>query len=501
MQQHGRSRQDSVITRRAFLFAAAMAGCLPLLSFGQDRPRKGRGGNRDPELPAELAAMGELSIVLGRVTDASATLSLLGKSKQELTIQLKAAHDNAPAPKRLTLSPGEPSEVTFDHLSANTTYHYAIMAGQKVLREGQFVTQRAAGSSFAFTIQGDSHPERPQMFDAALYAHTLQSIAAEQPDFHVCMGDDFSIAKLPQLSAESVASRYALQRPFLGIVGQSAPIFLVNGNHEQASLYNYNQPGEAHNAAVWAQLARNKFFPVPAPDRFFGGDAQPLEGIGPLRDYCSWTWGDALFVILDNYWHSPVCVDTQLKEDDLRRAGNDDRKNRDYWSVTIGDEQYAWFEKTLETSRAKYKFVFAHHVLGTMRGGVERARSFEWGGQSRGQGDFKSRRPKWDLPIHQLMVKHGVNIFFQGHDHLYAQQELDGVIYQTVPIPADSSYSIYNDDRYTVGVKHPNSGYLRIHVSPKEAVVEYVRSFLPADVNDDRRQGAVAHRYVVQPKV
>ena len=34
------------------------------------------------------------------------------------------------------------------------------------------------------------------------------------------------------------------------------------------------------------------------------------------------------------------------------------------WGITIGDAQYHWFKTTLERSKTKYKFVFAHHVLG-----------------------------------------------------------------------------------------------------------------------------------------
>jgi hypothetical protein len=395
----------------------------------------------------------------------------------------------------------EPFEVTLDRLQPDTAYHYQIVytkAGARPV-EGQFRTQRSAGSSFTFTIQGDSHPERPQMFDSTLYARTLQAIAADQPDFHFCMGDDFSIAHLPQVTEASVTSRYLLQRPFLGLVGRSAPVFLVNGNHEQASLFNYNQQGLAHDAAVWAQQARNRLFPMPAPDAFFAGDATTLPPIGPLRDYYAWTWGDALFVVLDNYWHSPASVDTKLNEDDIKKAGGG--KDRDWWGITLGDEQYAWFQRTLQASKAKFKFVFAHHVLGTSRGGIERAGFYEWGGRPERGGDtFKQRRPKWELPIHQLMVKHGVTIFFQGHDHLYARQELDGVVYQTLPIPADPNYAIYNDERYLAGVKHPNSGYLRVNVGPREAEVEYVRSYLPKDIAVNRKHGEVTHSYTVQPR-
>ena len=73
------------------------------------------------------------------------------------------------------------------------------------------------------------------------------------------------------------------------------------------------------------------------------------------------------------------------------------------------------------------------------RGAVEVASTYEWGGEGRkGEGTFKEKRPGWDLPIHQLMVKTGVTIFFQGHDHLFARQDLDGIVYQEVPQPSNA---------------------------------------------------------------
>ena len=95
---------------------------------------------------------------------------------------------------------GEPLEATFANLQADTAYTYRLLwrgPGERSFTphpDGRFQTQRAPGRSFVFTIQGDSHPERPQMSHPALYARTLQAAAAAQPDFHVCMGDDFSVA-------------------------------------------------------------------------------------------------------------------------------------------------------------------------------------------------------------------------------------------------------------------------------------------------------------------
>jgi hypothetical protein len=398
-------------------------------------------------------------------------------------------------------------EFAFTGLLPNTPYYYRLNyrkpgeAAFSARPECRFHTQRAPGGTFMFAIQGDSHPERPQMSEPNLYARTLLNVAAARPDFYICMGDDFSVAPVREVTFDAVAARYTLQRPFLGLVAQSAPVFLLNGNHEQASLFNFNQTDDRHAVAVHAQNARNRFYPTPAPDRFYSGDPEILPAVGLRKDYCAWTWGDALFVILDNYWHSPAQVDSGFHEDDAGGGGHGRGKDRDWWALTLGNAQYQWFKRTLEQSRAKYKFVFAHHVMGSGRGGVDECDLYEWGGRNkRGDWEFAQRRPGWELPVHQLMVKHGVTIFFQGHDHLYAQQERDGIVYQEVPMPADQGYQTYNADRYGPGVKLPNSGHLRVTVSPEAVRVDYVRSFLPADEGPGKKTGDFAHSYTLKAK-
>ena len=301
----------------------------------------------------------------------------------------------------------------------------------------------------------------------------MREVAADQPDFYLLLGDDFSVDTLHERTRQSVARRYALQRPFLALVGQSAPLFLVNGNHEQAALANLD--GSPDNVAVWAQNAREAYFPQPAPDGFYTGNPQPVEHIGLLRNYFAWTWGDALFVVIDPYWHSPQAVDNVL-------GGGP--KNRDLWAVTLGETQYRWFKETLETSRARFKFVFTHHILGTGRGGIEMARLHEWGSHERnGRNTFAERRPGWPLPIHDLMVRYGVTVFFQGHDHVFARQELDGVIYQTLPLPADPNGTLHNAQAFRSGDVLPGPGRLRVKVNSDSVRVEYVQPLL---------QGAIA---------
>ena len=346
----------------------------------------------------------------------------------------------------------------------------------------------APGSTFAFDIQGDSHPEGiKKQFNADLYARTLRGAAADQPDFYMTTGDDFSVDALKTVDADTVAQLYINQRQFLGQVGHSALIFLVNGNHEQAAMANLD--GTPDNVAVWAQNTRNNYYPQPAPDGFYTGDTQPVEFLGQLRDYYAWTWGDALFVVIDPYWNSIIPVDNVF-------GGGD--KTRNKWDITLGDEQYHWFEQALEQSTAKYKFVFAHHVHGTGRGGIELAGLYEWGGQDRNGNDvFAQKRPGWDKPIHQLMVDTRVTIFFQGHDHIFVRQELVGVIYQTLPVPADPNYAFDNSEAYLSGDKLPGSGHLRVSVAPEGVTVEYIGSYLPRDENEARKNGEVVYSYTV----
>jgi len=501
---------------------------LPSSASGQE-PRRGggRAARDEPEgedsskargpafqgdyiLPDALKEFAALSLILGSATDKSITASVLANDAMEGFLDVGIYPGKYVHKTPLTPFPtGKPAEIVLEMLKPNTEYYYRLTyrklgeSSWTQRAECRFATQRTPGSTFTFTIQGDSHPERPQSSHPDLYARTLQTAAADHPDFHICIGDDFSVARLRTVSPEALARPYLLQRPFLGLIGQTAPVFLINGNHEQASLFNYNQTDARRAVAVGAQVARNRLFPLPVPNRFYSGNTEPLKDIGLLKDYVSWTWGDALFVVLDNYWHSPAQVDSGLGENGGKGSKGEegeDKKNRDWWAITIGDAQYQWLKKTLETSKANYKFVFAHHVLGTGRGGIEEANLYEWGGNCRrNEGTFPEKRPGWELPIHQLMAKHKVNIFFQGHDHLYCQQEKDGVIYQEIPMPSDHGYVAYNEDRYQSGMKLPSSGYLRVNVTPQSVKVEYVRSFLPKDEGPEHLHGGIAHRYEVKP--
>ena len=94
-------------------------------------------------------------------------------------------------------------------------------------------------------------------------------------------------------------------------------------------------------------------------------------------------------------------------------------------------------------------------------------------------------------------IKTGVTIFFQGHDHIFVEQQLDGVIYQTLPLPADPYCTLYNRDAYLTGEALPGSGRVRVTVSPEKVSVAYLRSWLPKDETADHKNGEIGYRYEV----
>jgi hypothetical protein len=456
--------------------------------------------------PISSATTPGITEILGRPTDHSATVNARADKDLDLYFEFgRAPGTYGSVTPTARAAASQPVELTMDGLGRDTRYYYraryrnagsldAYASGA----EHSFMTQRASGSTFTFAAQGDSHPERAgSMFNADLYTRTLRAVAAERPDFYLTSGDDFSVDTLRTVNADTVTERYTLQVPYFAIMAHSTPLFLVNGNHEQAARYLYNSSGPSSNVPVWAQNARNRYFAQPAPDGFYTGNAEQVPGIGLLRDYYAWEWGDALFVTLDPYWSSPVAVDNVFGNDSQDPATDGKTTNR--WDITHGDAQYQWLKRTLETSKAKWKFVFAHHVLGTGRGGVEVATQYEWGGANgNGTPGFAANRPGWAAPIHQLFVANKVTVFFQAHDHLFVHQQLDGVTYQELPNPADNTYTAFNADAYRTGDKFPNAGYVRVTVSPASVLVEYIRMFLPQDeAPPSRVSGMVQFSYTI----
>lgn len=469
-------------------------------------------------LAAGVPAWAATTIILGQPTDRSITANVRTDTAVEVYFEYGVKPGTYNGQTKATTASLDPYANGFfvvhavmAGLQADTQYYYR-MQSRPTGSSGSFApsaeygfhTQRPPGSTFVFCVQGDSHPERAKtMFDPGLYAQTLAAVSAAKPDFYVTSGDDFSVDTLPTpYTQAAVTGRYTLQLPYFDVVARSAALFLGTGNHEETSLSNYNLPADSANSnrvPIWAQNARNVYYPMPAPNdpatgSFYSGNTTNVPPIGLLRDYYAWQWGDALFVVIDPYWSSPAQVDTGLGGQNSTTP-----KSSNKWDITHGDAQYQWLKQTLEQSTAKWKFVFAHHVMGTGRGGAEIADQYEWGGNNaNGSYGFTQNRPTWPQPLHQLMVANHVTIFFQAHDHLFAHQQRDGVVYQSLPNPADNTYTAFNSDAYTSGDVYPNAGFTKVTVGPSSVKVEYVREWLPADEKPPAQvSGMVQFAYTV----
>lgn len=431
-------------------------------------------------------------VILARPTDKSVTVSVLAYKEMtaRITYGIVSGKLDKQADER-DLKKDKPVEFVLTGLLPDTAYFYRLQTRDgtekefKADEERTFHTQRRTGSSFVFTIQSDSHLD--QNTRPAIYERTLANALADRPDFHIDLGDTFMTDKYGK-DYKTALPQYIAQRYYFGRIAHSTPLFLVLGNHDGEKRDGYD--GTAECMSVWSCLNRKKLFPTPSPDGFYTGNAAEVKHVGRVENYYAWEWGDALFVALDPFWPSP-------------RVGRNSLDGN--WTRTLGKEQYDWLAKTLAGSKAKFKFVFIHHLVGGLdengRGGSEAAVLYEWGGKGKDNKNvFKEKRPGWDMPIHQLLTKHKVSVVFHGHDHFYAHQELDDVKYVLVPQPGHPGMDRLRnveDYGYIRGDFLPSSGHIRVTVTTEKATVEYVRAYEPRAESATRKNGQVAHQFTL----
>jgi len=385
------------------------------------------------------------------------------------------------------------SVMTLTGLIPNSRYAYVVIRQSE---DGyvdctplhKFQTQRVPGSSYNFAIFADSHLGTIHHCNVSRYKQTLENIHYQNPDFVLSLGDDFraSLLKKP-VTFEAVEQLYRAQRPYFSIFGQDAPLFNVVGNHELQSGWLLD--GTEHNIPIWAIKSRLSHYPNPRPNHFYSGASAMNEFIplGLLENHYAWTWGDALFITLDNYFFS---------NEELG------------WGVSLGFDQFNWMIAVVQKD-VGLKFLFHHHLCGSARGGIEWASYYEWGGYSPVKGknsrktwDFDSMRPGWgNKSIHQILVENKVDVVFQGHDHLYTMQEHpDGVVYVTVPMPAynpDAFWGGPNDNSmaFKSGVVRAPSGHISVDVTGRTATVSYVLSRIAGDNPANGANGQVGHTF------
>ena len=296
------------------------------------------------------------------------------------------------------------------------------------------ITTIKASSDYVFAVQADPHMDENS--SAEVYTETLEQIVKVSPAFLMDLGDIFMTDKLPNKTEANIRARYELMKSYYDKL-KGLPLYITLGNHD----------GELGYSNFNTKSYRKEYFPQQTSE----------------LAYYAFTGPDSLHISLDIFTYTM------------------ESPKDDGWQWTLGKTQYEWLKTTLEKSNARHKFIYVHHLLygnAQSRGGVEIAKFNEWGGLNRdGTPGFETKRPGWDKPVHQLLVDNGVDIVFKGHDHLYVKQELDGIIYQTLPQPSHPGDKVNSADQYgyITGKIVGGSGFLKVTTSNLGIKVEFVR--------------------------
>ncbi len=436
---------------------------LLLLACSADAP-VGLPGAADPD--SGQAALLAVPPIVGRPTESSVALNVVA-GRLPVTVEVRLEPPGE-VPLTAELEEGEARDLIVDRLEAGREYDYVITArgdGREETSAGRFVTQRQPGSRFTFAVLSDTHlpvpapewmdPQSAELFLPEIIDYlaaradvgdkirrAMASIRERRVDFVVCLGDMTHYWRGfngPFTSVQIAEFAYLDLRAHLGQATAEAAFFAVVGNWEGESGW---QPERLQKHG---RDARMRFLPNPQP-------STTPQGGGPREDYYAWTWGDALFVVLNVESYTPT-QHTLLEADD---------GTADDW--TLGDEQLAWLTATLARSAERFKLIFIHHPVGG-RGGDDLNSAY-------GRGGGRAARVGEQATVHQLMLEHGVQIFFYGHDHVFTDMTVDGVHY-TLPGSAGAPWKFPAEDTGYDDFDE-RSGFALVRVAPKELTVEFL---------------------------
>jgi Calcineurin-like phosphoesterase len=331
-------------------------------------------------------------------------------------------------PKTITLNGLTPATTVYFRIryAVGTSKTYSALSASSAKTGGKLV-----GNVFA--VQADPHMDENSSAD--VYNGTLQQIVAASPTFLMDLGDIFMVDKLADKSEANIRARFELMKGYYAKL-QNIPLKITLGNHD----------GELGYSQFNTKKYRKEYFP---------------EQTGDLA-YYSFETENSLHISLDPFTYTT------------------ESPKIDGWQWTLGKTQYDWLKQTLQSSTAPHKFIYIHHLLvgdAQSRGGSEIAKYNEWGGYNKdGTYGFDTQRPGWGKPVHQILKDNKVSIVFKGHDHLYVKQELDGIIYQTVPQPSHPGEKIdVTQYGYVGGKGVGGSGFLKVTTTATEAKVDFIK--------------------------
>ncbi len=447
---------DRNASRREFLGAAAalVLGAPTVLTAGPSAPR---GPAPQLGLPPLLARPTASSILINArngAEDVSAVVELLGSDGTDVLRTLPVIRRAA----------GEMMEWNVTGLSPATRYRYRVRAdgstgADGLLARGGFITARRPSEQYTMALMTDPHTGSwaDGSANVGVMDDVIRNVERDNPDFILTLGDNVawtSSRNFAQTSETGALAAYEQYRRHMGRLTAYAPHFSALGNWDGETG---KFPAES---VTLVRSVRHRLLPNPDHSTY-------AEGGSAAQDYYAFTWGPALWVVLNVQSYSvastpltlPTAGDVSLVTD---------------W--TLGREQLAWLERTLKASSAPFKFLGIHHTVGGNAGNPSDTLYGRGGARAVNVGEQKI--------VHQLMHDHGVQIFFYGHDHVFVDDVVDGIHYAlpgSFGAPWHFQPGVTGYDRFWA-----DSGHARVNVTAKEVVVEYVS-----------QAGAVFHAFTV----
>jgi len=486
---------------------------------------------------------------LAKVTGTTASVMLVAgrtmADPDELLIQFSASPDLSGATE-LLVGPsfecvrGDIFELQLTGLSAGTTYYYR--AGGSLMGAGRFyseiwtfTTTPSHLQDATIVVMADAH-FLPMIVDARLnrqkvHAQTMRNIKAEPGSLIIDVNDSVPYCHFNGGHAavfpiddtgtpDSPTSTFALSAEDCEY---DVRLFRKYDESAHTGKMRVGPPGN-HNGEHWWEHAANNSatndvanYSRDAINKFFGNSlgAIALAGAEAKGRWGAFRYGAALICLVDPY------EDARLSVSDPATSNPDQPDSQNDWCISQAQWDYffhattGWVTKaspTYDSNNPTYtgvKFIiFAmHNLIGGSgvstvtygRGGKQYATDKAASQNSREHGasaTWQAANPRGWTGDHLALGFHGaavkrcdamgtVPIVIKGHDHFWAREFVDGVLYVTVPQSSGIndtpfSYGFKDDGSYTDAdsntVYKPNAGHVVLTISPSAVDIRYKRS-------------------------
>ena len=349
-----------------------------------------------------------------------------------------------------------------------TRYEYRLLLKQgsdESLRQavtGSFTTQRKGPASYTALLMTDPHTGYfpPGSGPVLTLDRVVQNASRAKAEFVLDLGDNVAWAgsrEFPQTNSNGALSAYARYRRQIGPLSAHCPHFAVIGNWSGES-------GKFPEKSIQiAASVRRNLLPGPNHQTYPQGGS---EG----EDYYAFSWGDALYVILNIQTYSKPS-----KPDRLPTLMADVNEIEEW---TLGEKQMSWFEATLKNATERFRFVCMHHPAGGNAGDPLNT--------VYGRGGARAWNTGEQVRIHSLMKKHKVQMFLYGHDHVFVDDVVEGIHY-TLPGSCGAPWKFTKAE---TGYERfwPDSGHAQLDVTPENATVTFINI-----------EGKTLHKFSVLP--